>query len=82
MKSEYKTFADKNRPMLVHYRDNFEIYAMTWDDVFLTFEHRENFILEKLKFDKQVIHDEVASYTKSRDGSDALTQDILSLETK
>ena len=82
VKSEYKTFADKNRPMLVHYRDNFEIYAMTWDDVFLTFEHRENFILEKLKFDKQVIHDEVASYTKSRDGSDALTQDILSLETK
>ena len=82
VKSEYKTFADKNRPMLVHYRDNFEIYAMTWDDVFLTFEHRENFILEKLNFDKQVIHDEVVSYTKSREGSDALTQDILSLETK
>ena len=82
VKSEYKTFADKNRPMLVHYRDNFEIYAMTWDDVFLTFEHRENFILEKLKFDKQVIHDEVAAYSKSRQGSDALTKDILSLNTK
>ena len=82
VKSEYKTFADKNSPMLVHYRDNFEIYAMTWDDVFLTFEHRENFILEKLKFDKQVIHDEVAAYSKSRQGSDALTKDILSLNTK
>lgn len=55
---------------------------MTWDDVFLTFEHRENFILEKLKFDKQVIHDEVAAYSKSRQGSDALTKDILSLNTK
>ena len=82
VKSEYKTFADKNRPMLVHYRENFEIYAMTWDDVFLTFEHRENFILEKLNFDKQVIHDEVHAYAKSREGSDALTNDILSLNTK
>lgn len=82
VKSEYKTFADKNRPMLVHYRDNFEIYVMTWDDVFLTFEHRENFILEKLQFDKQVIHDEVVAYAKSREGSDSLTYDILSLNTK
>lgn len=82
VKNEYKTFADKNRPMLVHYRDNFEIYAMTWDDVFLMFEHREKFILEKLKFDKQVIHDEVEAYTKTREGSDTLTNDILSLNTQ
>ena len=82
IKGQYKSFADKNRPMLVQYQENFEIYAMTWDDVFLMFEYRENFILEKLKFDKQVIHDEVEAYAKSRVGSDALTQDILSLETK
>ena len=39
-------------------------------------------MLEKLKFDKQVIHDEVAAYAKSREGSDALTNDMLSLNTK
>lgn len=55
---------------------------MTWDDVFVTFEHRENFILEKLQFDKQMVHNEVEVYAKSRKGSDALTQDILSLNTK
>lgn len=82
VKNEYKSFADKNRPMLVHYRENFEIYAMTWDDVFVTFEHRENFILEKLQFDKQMVHNEVEAYAKSREGSDALTKDILSLNTK
>lgn len=82
VKNEYKSFADKNRPMLVHYRENFEIYAMTWDDVFVTFEHRENFILEKLQFDKQMVHNEVEAYVKSREGSDALTKDILSLNTK
>lgn len=82
VKSEYKTFADKNRPMLVHYRENFEIYAMTWDDVFLTFNHRESFILDKLKFDKEVIHKEVEAYMKSREGSDSLTRDILGLNIK
>lgn len=81
IKGQYKSFADKNRPMLVHYQDNFEMYAMTWDDVFMMFENREHFILEKLQFDKQTIHDEVEAYTKSREGSDALTEDILKLDT-
>lgn len=82
IKEQYKSFLDKNRPLLVHYQDNFEIYAMTWDDVFLTFEHREDFILEKLKFDKQVLHDEIETYKKTRASSDALTRDILSLSSK
>lgn len=82
IKDQYKSFADKNRPMLVQYQENFEIYAMTWDDVFLAFEHRENFILDKLNFDKQIIHNEIEAYKKSRKGSDALTQDILNLHTK
>ena len=82
IKGQYKSFKDKNRPLLVHYQENFEIYAMTWDDLFLTFEHRENFILDKLNFDKQIIHDEIAAYKKSREGSNALTTDILSLITR
>lgn len=82
IKGEYQTFSDKNRAMLVHYKDNFEIYAMTWDDVFLTFEHREKFMLEKLQFDRQVIYDEVNAYKKSREGADALCRDILSLNTR
>jgi len=79
IKERYKSFADKNRPLLVDYQEGFEIYAMTWNDVFMTFEHRESFILEKLQFDKQVIHDEIQQYEKSKDGSDALTKEILSL---
>ena len=82
IKGQYKSFSEKNRPLLVQYQENFEIYAMTWDDVFLTFEHREEFILEKLNFDKQVIHDEIEVYKRSRAGADALTNDILYLNTK
>lgn len=81
IKGQYKSFSDKNRPLLVQYQENFEIYAMTWDDVFLTFEHREEFMLEKLNFDKQVIQEEIDTYKRSRAGSDALTKDILSLST-
>ena len=82
IKGQYKSFSEKNMPLLVQYQENFEIYAMTWDDVFLTFEHREEFILEKLNFDKQVIHDEIEAYKRSRAGADALTNDILNLNTK
>lgn len=82
IKAQYKSFADKNRPMLVQYQDNFEIYAMTWDDVFLTFERREDFILDKLQFDKQVLLKEVENHKKSREGVNALTMDLLDLDTK
>lgn len=81
IKGQYRSFLEKNRPLLVQYQENFEIYAMTWSDVFLTFDRRENYILEKLNFDKQVIHDEIEAYKKSREGSDRLTEDILALVT-
>lgn len=82
IKGQYKSFSDKNRPLLVQYQENFEIYAMTWDDVFLTFQHREEFILDKLNFDKQVLYDEIERYKKSRASSDSLTKDILNLNTR
>lgn len=82
IKEKYKTFSDKNRPLLVNYQENFEIYAMTWDDVFLTYDRREKYITDKLNFDRQVLHDEIEEYKKSRVGADCLTNDILSLDTK
>lgn len=40
---------------------NFEIYALTWDDIFISFESRYRFLLEKMKND----------YEESVDSSDA-----------
>ncbi len=82
IKNLYGSFEDKNKPGLVNLISNFEIYALTWDDVFVAFGHRENFVLEKLNFDKKVIHDEMAKYDQSRGSADNLTQDILNLNTK
>ena len=50
--------------------------------MFLTFEYREFFILDKLKLGKQVIHEVIEAYAKSREGADALTKDILALNTR
>lgn len=82
IKGLYKSFADKNRPLLVQYQENFEIYAMTWEDLFITFEHRERYILDKLNFDQQVLHDEINAYNKSKKGANSLTKEILDLNTK
>ena len=31
--------------------DNFEIYALSWDDIFISFENRYKFMLEKIQKD-------------------------------
>lgn len=55
---------------------------MTWDNVFLTFDCRVDFILKKLYFDKQVIHDEIKAYKKTREDLNSHTKGILNLNTK
>ncbi|MBY2719475.1 hypothetical protein KWV68_19440, partial [Clostridioides difficile] len=63
--------------------DKFEIYAMTWDDVFKSFEIRHKYLLDKLSIDKSMIQDELEAkgIDLSRKSADILTNNILSLET-
>ena len=56
--------------------DNYEVYALTWDDVFQSFDLRHAFLLDKLKMDKEAIAAEIAQTAgdeKSKDTADALT---------
>jgi len=55
----HTTFADKGKRHLVHLVEKYEIYVMTWDDLFRSFEIRHKFIFEKLEFDKQAIREEL-----------------------
>lgn len=84
IKSQYKVFADKGKRFLVHQKDNYEIYAMTWDDVFRTFEIRHRFIYEKLDFDKKAIEEElqIKGIKLSRQSSDEIRDKVLSLSEK
>lgn len=81
VKDQYKAFQDKNKRFLVHIKDQFEIYAMTWDDVFMLFEIKHRFLLDKLDFDKKTIEEEIKLCTDNRQASDMIVENVRTLET-
>ncbi len=81
VKDQYKAFQDKNKRFLVHIKDQFEIYAMTWDDVFTLFEIKHRFLLDKLDFDKTIIEEEIALSTLNRSSADSIVENVKKLET-
>ncbi len=58
--TQQASLKDKGRAHLTQQVDNvYEIYVMTWDDVFRSFDIRHKFISEKLEFDKNAIREEL-----------------------
>ena len=86
IKEKYEAFKDKGSKFLVYQQGNFEIYAMTWDDVFKSFEIRHRYLLDKLNYDKAVLQKELDDrvYSNGRTGSDEIYQTIsdINLEEK
>lgn len=80
----YKSLEFKGKRFLIYSLNNFEIYAMTWDDVFKNFEINHKYILEKLEFNKVLIKDEVdkMSDQEGRALANEITDQILSLKEK
>lgn len=77
VKSQYKAFEDKGKVGLVFQVDNCEIYALTWDDIFKSFEIRHKSMLERLKYDRERVANELmaeVSNTEGREKVDALTE--------
>jgi len=52
VKSKYKNFEDHGKRGLVNIIENFEMYALSWADIFQSFEARHTFLLDKLKIDR------------------------------
>lgn len=76
VKARYDSQKSKGKKGLVAEIDNYEVYALTWDDVFQSFDLRHAFLLDKLKMDKEAIAAEIAQTAgdeKSKDTADALT---------
>ena len=55
---QYDSFKSYNKRFLVHIKEQFEIYAMTWDDIFQAFDIKHRFLLDKLDIDRVAIQDE------------------------
>lgn len=78
---QYEAFKDKGKRFLVHKAGKYEIYAMTWDDLFRTFEIKHTYLLEKLQFDKNAINAELKLKGVSFDSiySDQVTNQIIGI---
>ncbi|XLS27390.1 ATP-binding protein [Flavobacteriaceae bacterium M23B6Z8] len=59
IEKQYEAFKDKGKRFLVHQAGKYEIFAMTWDDLFRAFEIKHSYLLEKLEFDKSAIKEEL-----------------------
>lgn len=77
IKSRYEAVKDKGKIGLVLQIDNYEVYALTWDDVFKSFELRHAPILKRLKYNQEQMAkellDEVAN-SEGREKVNALTE--------
>jgi hypothetical protein len=76
---QYEAFKDKGKRFLVQQAGRYEIFAMTWDDLFLTFEIKHQYLLEKLTFDKTSIQDVLKAKGIKID-SDNITAEIINLK--
>lgn len=59
IKSAYKTSEIRSKRFLVDWQEDFEIYVMTWADIFDMYRIRNDFLLNKLDADKSAIKAEV-----------------------
>ena len=82
IKSKYESFKSQNKRYLVYFEGNYEIYALSWDDVFQEFYYKHDYMLSKFSFSKESIKAEIENVRKDAEGSKTLTQRILSLETQ
>lgn len=75
VKSQRKAFEDKGKVGLVFQADNCEVYALTWDDVFKSFEIKHKPMLERLKYDKERVANELMAEVKDVEGREKV--DVL-----
>lgn len=81
VKSQYKAFEDKGKVGLVFQVENCEVYALTWDDIIKSFEIKHKPMLERLKYDREQVANELMEEVNGAEGrekADALTEIAVS----
>lgn len=77
VKSRYKAFEGKGKVGLVSQVESYEVYALTWDDIFKSFELKHAPILKRLNYDREKIATELLDEVKQTEGrmrADALAE--------
>ena len=74
----YENQKNKNQKFLVQSIRNFEIYAMTWDDLFRLFDIKHKHLINKLDFKSSIIEGlEEKGIKFDKDASDELTKIVV-----
>ena len=68
VKSQYKAFEDKGKVGLVFQVENCEAYALTWDDIIKSFEIKRKQMLERLKYDREQVANELMEEVNGAEG--------------
>lgn len=83
VKVKYENFKQHGKNGLADIIGNFELYALSWDDVFQAFENRHSYMLNKLRFDYSQVTKELGfdeTPPDSRDSVSELTSQLLEIE--
>ena len=81
IKNLYESFKIHNKCFLTRAVGNYEIYSMTWDDVFKSYELRYSFLLRRLDIDQQVLLSSIESFGASKEVANKLRDEILQSNT-
>ena len=85
VKVKYENFKQYGKKGLADVIGNFELYALSWDEVFQSFEARHSFMLEKLKLDYSQVTEELGMSNgelMSKPKVTALTQKLIALKAQ
>lgn len=85
VKIKYKNFEQHGKIGLADIVGNFELYALSWDDIFQAFEARHSFLLSKLKLDYSQISTELGitgNNPTSKEDVTEITQKLLTLKAQ
>ena len=82
---KYESQKNKGKRFLVEEIRNYQIYTMTWDDIFKSFDSRHKHLIDKLEFKASVIEElQLKGFNLNREMSDELAQraeqNIVSLQ--
>ncbi len=72
VKNRYEAFADKGKIGLVMKVENYEVYAYTWDDVFKSFDLRHAPMLKRLKYNREILAEELLEQIASAEGRESV----------
>ncbi len=74
---QYDSHKNKGKLFLVQSVRNYEIYAMTWDDVFRIFDIKHKYLLTKLDFDKAALEEELKAKGINLNNPTKVTEEII-----